>query len=198
VDWADARVHVGTHGLHYGSGIFEGIRAYETPKGTAVFRLTEHLKRLHNSAKILYMELPYSIEQLRDTCHELIGINGLPECYLRPIAFYGFSELGGNPGRDHPVAVVVMSCAWGSSLGAAGPGGRVISFPDERRYAVPVVLVCPKFTAAQAREWIEHGEVPELAKSKTISYLDIDSGHWPMISAPADLARLLAQAAEES
>ena len=97
VDWADATIHVGTHGLHYGSGVFEGIRAYETPKGTAVFRLTEHLKRLHNSAKILYMELPYSTEELRDVCHELIGINSLPECYLRPIAFYGYSELGVNP-----------------------------------------------------------------------------------------------------
>ena len=64
VDWADAKIHVGTHGLHYGSGVFEGIRAYETPKGTAVFRLTEHLKRLHNSAKILYMGLPFSIEEL--------------------------------------------------------------------------------------------------------------------------------------
>ena len=98
VDWADATIHVGTHGLHYGSGVFEGIRAYETPEGTAVFRLTEHLRRLQNSAKILYMGLPYSVEELRDVCHELIGINGLPECYLRPIAFYGFAELGVNPG----------------------------------------------------------------------------------------------------
>ena len=74
----------------------------------------------------------------------------------------------------------------------------VIRLADERLYDVPVVLICPEFTPAQAREWIEHGEVPELAKSKKVSFLDIDSGHWPMISAPADLARLLAQAAEES
>lgn len=74
----------------------------------------------------------------------------------------------------------------------------VIRLADERRYDVPVALVCPEFTPAQAREWIEHGEVPELAKSKVVSFLDIDSGHWPMISAPADLARLLSQAAEES
>ena len=78
VDWADATIHVGTHGIHYGSGVFEGIRAYETPKGTAVFRLTEHLKRLHNSAKILYMELPYSTEELRDVCHELIESTACP------------------------------------------------------------------------------------------------------------------------
>jgi pimeloyl-ACP methyl ester carboxylesterase len=74
----------------------------------------------------------------------------------------------------------------------------VIRLTDERRYDVPVALICPEFTPAQARQWIDHGEVPELAKSRDISFLDIDSGHWPMISAPAELARLLAQAAEES
>jgi pimeloyl-ACP methyl ester carboxylesterase len=73
----------------------------------------------------------------------------------------------------------------------------VIRLADERRYDVPVVLVCPEFTAAQARDWVDQGEAPELAKSKNVSYIDIDSGHWPMISAPAELARLLAQAAEE-
>jgi pimeloyl-ACP methyl ester carboxylesterase len=74
----------------------------------------------------------------------------------------------------------------------------VVRLVDERRYDVPVVLVCPEFTPAQAKEWIDHGEVPELAKSKNISFIDIDSGHWPMITAPAELARLLSQAAEES
>ncbi len=74
----------------------------------------------------------------------------------------------------------------------------VIRLADERRYAVPVVLICPEFSPAQAREWIDHGQVPELAKSKDVSFVDIDSGHWPMISAPAELARLLAQAAEHS
>jgi pimeloyl-ACP methyl ester carboxylesterase len=74
----------------------------------------------------------------------------------------------------------------------------VIRLADERRYDVPVAVICPEFTPAQAREWIDHGEVPELAKSRQVSFIDIDSGHWPMISAPADLARLLSQAAEES
>src|SRR5437763_1448479 len=85
----DARVHVGTHGLHYGSGIFEGIRAYETAKGSAVFRLSEHLKRFENSARLLGMELGYSVDALRQACHDVIAANGLPECYLRPIAFFG-------------------------------------------------------------------------------------------------------------
>jgi branched-chain amino acid aminotransferase len=119
VDWADAKIHVGTHGLHYGSGVFEGIRAYETPKGTAVFRLTDHLKRLDNSAKLLSMELPYPIEELRAACHELIAVNGLPECYLRPIAFFGYGELG-VAATGNPVDVVIMSWPWGAYLGEEG------------------------------------------------------------------------------
>jgi branched-chain amino acid aminotransferase len=119
VDWGDAKVHVGTHGLHYGSGVFEGIRAYETPKGTAVFRLTDHLQRLHNSAKLLYMELPYSVEELRAATMDLIGANGLPECYLRPIAFYGYGELGVSS-VGNPVDVVIMSWPWGAYLGEEG------------------------------------------------------------------------------
>ena len=119
VDWADARIHVGTHGLHYGSGVFEGIRAYDTPKGTAVFRLADHLERLHNSARLLYMDLPYSIEELRDAHFQLISANGLPECYLRPIAFYGYGELGVSA-VGNPVDVVIMSWPWGAYLGEDG------------------------------------------------------------------------------
>src|SRR5690349_23812423 len=119
VDWADAKVHVGTHGLHYGSGVFEGIRAYETPKGSAVFRLTDHLKRFENSARLLGMKLGYSLEELRDACYDVIGAHGLAECYLRPLAFYGYGELG-VAARDNPVEVVVMSWPWGSYLGEEG------------------------------------------------------------------------------
>ena len=116
VDWGDAKVHVGSHGLHYGSGVFEGIRCYETDAGPAVFRLTPHLERLHNSARLIHMELPHSVEELRAASHELIGANGLSECYLRPIAFYGFGELGVHPGTN-PVEVVIMSWPWGTYLG---------------------------------------------------------------------------------
>ena len=119
VDWADARIHVGAHGLHYGSGVFEGIRAYETDKGSAVFRLTDHLQRLHNSAQLLHMELPYSIEELRVACHELIRVNGLPECYLRPIAFFGYGELGVSA-LGNPIDVAIMSWPWGAYLGEEG------------------------------------------------------------------------------
>ena len=116
VDWADAKVHVGTHGLHYGTGVFEGIRCYDTPKGPAVFRLDEHLQRLHNSAKLLYMKLPFRSEELKAACNEVIGANGLPECYLRPIAFYGYGELG-VAARGNPVEVVIMSWPWAPYLG---------------------------------------------------------------------------------
>jgi branched-chain amino acid aminotransferase len=116
VDWADAKVHVGVHGLHYGTGVFEGIRCYDTPKGPAVFRLREHMQRLHNSARLLHMELPYSADELRSATHELLGVNGLDECYVRPIAFYGYGELGVAT-RGNPVEVAIMSWPWGTYLG---------------------------------------------------------------------------------
>ena len=119
IDWADAKIHVGTHGLHYGSGVFEGIRVYETASGPAVFRLTDHLKRLENSARLLHMELPFNADELRLACHEVVAANGLAECYLRPIAFYGYGELGVNPGTN-PVDVYIMSWPWGTYLGDEG------------------------------------------------------------------------------
>jgi branched-chain amino acid aminotransferase len=116
VDWADAKVHVGAHALHYGTGVFEGIRCYNTAKGPAVFRLVDHLQRLHDSARLLYMELPYSVQELRQATHELVRSNGLPACYLRPIAFYGYSELGVSP-AGNPIDTVIMSWPWGAYLG---------------------------------------------------------------------------------
>ena len=119
VDWADAKIHVGAHGLHYGTGVFEGIRCYETPRGPAVFRLTDHIKRLEASAKLLYMDLPYSGDEIREACLQVIGVNGLPECYLRPFAFYGYGELGVST-AGNPVEVIVMSWPWGAYLGDDG------------------------------------------------------------------------------
>src|SRR5262245_63550605 len=116
VDWDDARIHVGAHGLHYGTGVFEGIRCYDTPKGPAVFRLRDHMQRLHNSARLLHMQLPYSIEGLVEGTNELLGANGLREAYICPIAFYGYGELG-VAARDNPVETVVMSWPWGAYLG---------------------------------------------------------------------------------
>src|SRR3712207_3290599 len=119
VDWADARIHVGAHGLHYGTGVFEGIRCYETERGPSVFRLREHLQRMHESARLLHMELPYSVDELRAATHELVGANGLAECYIRPIAFYGYGELGVST-AGNPVDTVIMSWPWGAYLGEEG------------------------------------------------------------------------------
>jgi branched-chain amino acid aminotransferase len=119
VDWADAKIHVGTHGLHYGSGVFEGIRCYETAAGPSVFRLTDHLKRLENSARLLGIDLPYSFDELRDAHFELLAVNGLPECYLRPIVFVGYGELGVSA-AGNPIETVIMSWPWGAYLGEEG------------------------------------------------------------------------------
>jgi branched-chain amino acid aminotransferase len=119
VDWPDAKVHVAAHGLHYGSGIFEGIRCYDTPKGPAVFRLQDHLVRLENSAKILHMELPYALGELRAATHELIAANGIATCYLRPMAFYGYGELAVGA-TGNPIDVVILSFPWGAYLGEEG------------------------------------------------------------------------------
>jgi pimeloyl-ACP methyl ester carboxylesterase len=113
------------------------------------------------------------------------------------IPFPGWGEFEGPDSADLD-DVAKQAIASAAILVPEGVARGVIRLADERRYDVPVVLVCPEFTPAQAREWIEHGQVPELAKSKEVSFIDIDSGHWPMISAPAELAGLLAQAAETS
>ena len=116
VDWDDARIHVGVHGLHYGTGVFEGIRCYDTPKGPAVFRLTDHMQRLHNSGRLINMQLPYSVDDLRHATNELLSANGLAECYIRPIAFYGYGQLGVSA-RSNPVETVIMCWPWGTYLG---------------------------------------------------------------------------------
>jgi branched-chain amino acid aminotransferase len=116
IDWADARIHVASHGLNYGSGVFEGIRCYETPQGPSVFRLREHLVRLENSARLIYMDLPCSVDELRDAVHDVVAVNGNASCYLRPLAFYGYGELGVSS-VGNPVDVVVLSFPWGAYLG---------------------------------------------------------------------------------
>ena len=119
VAWEDAKVHVLTHGLHYGTGVFEGIRAYETAEGTAIFRHREHLERLFRSAELYYMPLPYTLDELRTATHELIAANELRECYIRPIAFRGYGQMGLYP-LDCPVEVSIAVWHWGAYLGEEG------------------------------------------------------------------------------
>ncbi len=116
VDWDQAQVHVLTHTLHYGTGVFEGIRAYATSEGPAVFRLTEHIERLHNSAKILMMPMPYSVEELIAATKETVASTGLDSCYVRPLAYYGYGEMGlatANCTTD----VAIACWPWGAYLG---------------------------------------------------------------------------------
>jgi branched-chain amino acid aminotransferase len=116
VAWEDAKVHVLTHGLHYGTGVFEGERAYETARGPAIFRHLDHLDRLFKSAELYYMPIPYTVEELRAATHELIAANDLRECYIRPIAFRGYGQMGLYP-LDAPVDVSIAAWAWGAYLG---------------------------------------------------------------------------------
>lgn len=119
VPWAEAQVHVLTHALHYGSGVFEGIRCYAAAQGPAVFRLTDHLKRLERSAKLYYMAIPYSQEELRRATLELIAANGLDACYIRPLVYRGYGEMGLYPMKC-PVDVSIAVWPWGAYLGEEG------------------------------------------------------------------------------
>jgi branched-chain amino acid aminotransferase len=116
VAWEDANVHILTHALHYGSGVFEGIRCYETAKGPAVFRLRDHLERMERSAKILMMEIPFSVDELLNATFDLITANELRSCYVRPIAYRAFGEMGLNP-ENNSISVAIAVWPWGAYLG---------------------------------------------------------------------------------
>ena len=116
VDWDKAQVHVLTHTLHYGTGVFEGIRAYPTDNGPAVFRLTEHIKRLFNSAHIMGMEIPYTVDELVQATKETVASTGLPGCYVRPLAYYGYGEMGLNT-LPCSTDVAIACWPWGAYLG---------------------------------------------------------------------------------
>ncbi len=116
VPWDDANVHVLTHTLHYGSGVFEGIRAYATARGPAVFRLTDHIQRLADSAHLISMDLPYSVAELVEATKETVRVNGVESCYIRPIAYLGYGEMGLNP-LMCTVNVSIALWPWGAYLG---------------------------------------------------------------------------------
>ncbi|MBF0606552.1 MAG: branched-chain amino acid transaminase [Candidatus Magnetobacterium sp. LHC-1] len=119
VAWDDATVHVLTHTLHYGMGIFEGIRCYKTPKGPAIFRLKEHVRRLFDSAHILQMVIPFSKDDIEAAIVECVKINGLQECYIRPFVYIGYGAMGVHP-KGNPINVSISAWAWGSYLGEDG------------------------------------------------------------------------------
>jgi branched-chain amino acid aminotransferase len=119
IAYEDAKVHVLTHALHYGTGVFEGVRAYETPRGTAIFRHADHIDRLFRSAALYHMEIPYSKEEIRAATHETIARNGMKSCYIRPLVFRGAGPMGLFP-LDCPVEVVIAVWEWGAYLGDEG------------------------------------------------------------------------------
>jgi branched-chain amino acid aminotransferase len=116
IPWEDAKIHVLTHTLHYGMGVFEGIRAYETDDGPAAFRLTDHMRRMDQSARILMMPMPYSVDELVQAAKDTVRSTGLPACYIRPIAYYGYGEMGLNT-LPCSVDVAVACWPWGAYLG---------------------------------------------------------------------------------
>ena len=119
VSWDNATVHILTHTLHYGLGVFEGIRCYETRKGTAIFRLDEHIDRLFNSAHIFLIEIPYSKVEIRDAIIKTIQVNKIKECYIRPLVYIGYGAMGLYP-KENPINVSIAVWSWGSYLGDKG------------------------------------------------------------------------------
>jgi len=127
VNWEDATVHVLTHALHYGSGVFEGVRAYETGKGAGIFRLTDHIKRLFRSAQVYMIEIPFSLEEMVQGTKDTVRENGLKSCYIRPLVYRGYGEMGLNP-LYAPINVAIALWPWGTYLGdeCLENGARVI------------------------------------------------------------------------
>ena len=119
VDWNNANVHILTHTLHYGLGVFEGIRCYETKEGPAIFRLDEHIERLFNSAHIFLMEIPYSKEEIKDAIIKTVRVNKIKECYIRPLVYIGFGAMGLYP-NENPINVAIAVWSWGAYLGDKG------------------------------------------------------------------------------
>ncbi len=119
VDWDNANIHVMTHSLHYGLGVFEGIRCYETPKGPAIFRLDEHVERLFNSAHIFLIDIPFSKEEIKKAIIETVKINKIKSCYIRPLVYIGYGAMGLYP-KGNPINVSIAVWSWGTYLGEEG------------------------------------------------------------------------------
>lgn len=140
VKWEDATVHVLTHGLHYGTGVFEGVRCYDTEIGPAIFRHDDHLERLEKSAALYHMPIPYSREELRTATKELIARNGLRSCYIRPLVFRGYGTMGLFP-LEAPVEVVIAVWEWGAYLGEEGKRNGVRAKVSSWRRLSPEALI---------------------------------------------------------
>jgi branched-chain amino acid aminotransferase len=158
VPWRDATTHVLTHSLHYGLAVFEGVRAYKTVEGTAIFRLAEHTQRLFNSGRIYLMEIPYGNEQLMAAQREVVRANKLESCYLRPIAFYGSEKMGVSP-KGAKVHVAIAGWPWGAYLGAeALEKGIRVKTSSFARHHINVTLARAKFSGTYANSILANQE----------------------------------------
>jgi branched-chain amino acid aminotransferase len=159
IDWRDAKVHVLTHTLHYGMGVFEGVRCYETPQGSAIFRLKEHTERFLNSAKIFQMKIKYTAEVLEEAQREVVRANKLKSCYLRPIAWIG-SERMGLAAVDNTIHVAIAAWPWGAYLGEDGINkGIRVKTSSFSRHHVNVSLVRAKACGYYINSILAHQEV---------------------------------------
>ncbi len=176
VDWDKAQIHVLTHTLHYGTGVFEGIRAYETKDGPAIFRLTEHMARLHASAKILGMEIPYGVDELVQAAKDTMRSTGLPSAYIRPIAYYGYGEMGRHDHNTMPPASKTVGNYVNSSLAKVealkagydeaimlSPHGFVAECTGENIFVVRHGRIITPPTSAGALEGITQSSVTAIA-----------------------------------
>ena len=165
VPWRDATTHVLTHSLHYGLAVFEGIRAYQTDAsanlGTAIFRLKEHTQRLFNSAKIYQMAIPYSQEQIMEAHREVVRVNNLESCYLRPLAFYGSEKMGVSP-KGAKVHVTIAAWPWGAYLGEDGlKKGIRVKTSSFARHHVNVTMARAKVSSTYANSILANNEATD-------------------------------------
>ena len=161
VPWRDATTHVLTHSLHYGLAVFEGVRAYNTDIGTAIFRLKEHTERLFNSAHIYMMKIPYSREVLMEAQKEVVRANKLESCYIRPIAFYGSEKMGVSP-KGASVHVAIAAWPWGAYLGAeALEKGIRVKTSSHARHHVNVSMCRAKYSGTYANSILANLEATE-------------------------------------
>jgi branched-chain amino acid aminotransferase len=173
VDWRNATTHVLTHSLHYGLAVFEGVRAYKTTDGTAIFRLQEHTDRMFNSAHIYQMKIPYTRAQLMDAQVEVVRANNLEECYIRPIAFYGSEKMGVSP-KGATVHVSIAAWPWGAYLGAeAIEKGIRVKTSSYARHHVNVSMCRAKYSGTYANSILANLEATENGYDEAL-LLDVD------------------------
>jgi branched-chain amino acid aminotransferase len=173
VPWRDATTHVLTHSLHYGLAVFEGLRAYKTDSGTAIFRLKEHTERLFNSAHIFMMKMPYNKETIIEAQKEVVRANHLEACYVRPIAFYGSEKMGVSP-KGAQVHVAIAAWPWGAYLGADGlEKGIRVKTASYARHHINVTMCRAKFSGTYANSILANQEALEHGYDEAL-LLDVD------------------------